>query len=100
MQHERPLGARLRRPVEVLERLDRGEGGVADAHAGAGGVAGEDFRFQERLEETLVRPLLLAGERGRLLEPLQHPWCLQLREQVRQPLTRLPLRRAHAHSSA
>ena len=55
---------------------------------------------EQRLEEALVGPGLLAGERGGLLEPLEHPWRLQLREQVRQPLPSLRLGRAHAHSSA
>src|SRR5207244_1261700 len=40
VQDERLLRRRLRRPVEVVERLQRREGGVADAHAGAGGAAG------------------------------------------------------------
>jgi hypothetical protein len=98
MQHERPLRGRLRRPVEVFERLQCGKRGVADAHAGAGGVAGEYLRLEQRLEEALVRPLLLARQRGGLLEPLQHPRRLQLREQIREPLT--GLRFVHAHSSA
>jgi hypothetical protein len=100
VEHERLLGRRLRAPVEVLERLQRGEGGVADADAGAGGVAGEDLGLEQRLEETLVGPVLLARERGGLLEPLEHARRFQLREQVRQPLARLRLRGAHAHSSA
>jgi len=33
-------------PVEVFERLEGGEGGVADAGARTGGVAGEDLRLQ------------------------------------------------------
>ncbi len=98
VQHERPLRRRLRAPVEVLERLQRREGGVADARAGAGGVAREHLCFEQRLEEALVRPLLLARDRRGLLEPLQHARCLQFREQVRQPLTCLGP--AHAHSSA
>src|SRR5205814_8797868 len=63
VQHERPLRARLRGPVEVLERLQCGEAGVAGPHAGAGGVAREDLGLEQRLEETLVRPLLLTRER-------------------------------------
>jgi len=73
---------------------------MPDPHAGAGGVAGEDLRFEQRLEETLVRPRLLARQRRRLLEPLQHPWCFQLAEQVGQSLTRLRLGSVHAQSSA
>ena len=37
-------------------------------------------------------------ERGCLLEPLQHPWRLQLGEQIGEPLADLCL--AHAHNSA
>src|SRR5205823_12905203 len=57
VEQERLLGARLRGPVEVFERLDRREAGRAHAHAGAGGVAGEDLGLEQRLEEALVRPL-------------------------------------------
>jgi hypothetical protein len=88
VEHERSLGRGLRGPVEVLERLDRREGGVADPHPRTGGVTREHLRFEQRLEETLVRPVLLAC----------HPRRFQLRQQVGQPLTRLRL--AHAHSSA
>jgi hypothetical protein len=98
VQHERALGVGLRRPVEVLECLQRGEAGVADAHPGAGGVAGEDLRLEQGLQEALVRPLLLAGERRCLLEPLKHAWRFQLAEQVGQPLS--DLRLAHAQSAA
>jgi hypothetical protein len=42
VQDQRLLGARLGGEVEVLEGLVRGERGVADALAGAGGVARED----------------------------------------------------------
>ena len=38
------------------------------------------------LEELLVGPALLARPRGGLLEALQHAWCLELGEQVGQPL--------------
>jgi hypothetical protein len=100
VEHERLLGARLRAPVEIVQALQRREGGVPDAHPGAGGVAGEDLRLEQRLEEALVGPGLLACERRGLLEPLQHPRCFQLAEQVGQPLTGLRLGRAHAHSSA
>jgi len=79
----------VRGPVEVLEAFQGREAGVADAHAGAGGVAGEDLGLEQRLEETLVRPLLLARERGCLLEPLEHARRLQLAEQVGQPITDL-----------
>jgi len=97
---ERLLGCRLRRPVEIVERLQGGEGGVADPHAGAGGVAGEDLGLEQRFEKLLVGPLLGAGPLGRLLEPLQHPGRLQLAEQVGQPLAHLRPALRHAHSSA
>jgi hypothetical protein len=100
VQHERLLGRGLGGPVEVVERLQGGEGGVTDAHAGAGGVAGEDLCFEQRLEKLLVGPVLGAGSLGRLLEPLQHPWCFQFREQVGQPLADLCLAFRHAQSSA
>ena len=67
VQDQRPLGAGLGGEVEVLERLVGGEGGVADALAGAGGVAGEDLGLQQRLEELLVGPALLARPRRGLL---------------------------------
>jgi hypothetical protein len=88
----------LGRPVEVLERLQGGEGGVADPRPRAGGVAGEHLGLEQRLEKLLVGPGLVACPLGRLLESLQDAWRLQLREQVGQPLACLPL--AHAHSSA
>jgi hypothetical protein len=52
--------------------------GVADAVASAGGVAGEDLGFQQRLEELLVGPALSeSGCRG-LLQALRHAWRLEL----------------------
>src|SRR5438874_463236 len=51
---------------------------MTDPHPGAGGVAGEHFGLEQRLEEALVRPLLLACERSRLLEPLQHRGAFSL----------------------
>jgi hypothetical protein len=98
VQHERPLRRRLRAPVEVLECLEGGAG-VADAHAGTRGVAGEDLGLEQRLEEALVRPLLLARQGRGLLEPLQHPGRLQLAEQVRESFARL-CRRRHVHRLA
>jgi hypothetical protein len=80
VQDERPLGGGLRRPVEVLQRLQGGEAGSAYARAGTGGVAGEDLGLEQRLVEALLGPLLLARERRGLLEPLQHPRRLQLRQ--------------------
>src|SRR4051794_41563176 len=59
---------------------------MADPHPSAGGIAGEHLSFEQRLEEALVRPLLLTSERRCLLEPLKHARRLQLAEQVRQPL--------------
>ena len=60
VQDQRAFGAGLGLEIEVLERLVRGQGGVADALAGARGVAGEDLGLQQRLEELLVGPALLA----------------------------------------
>ena len=54
--------------------------------AGAGGVAREDLGLEQRLEELLVGPALLAGPRGGLLEALQHARRLELGQQVGQPL--------------
>jgi hypothetical protein len=78
VQDERLLGARLRAPVEVLERLQRGEGGVADPCPRAGGVAGEHLGLEQRLEKLLVGPGLAAGALGRLREALQDARRLQL----------------------
>jgi hypothetical protein len=99
---ERPLGGGLGLPVEVLERLLGGELGVADALARPRGVAGEDVGLEQRLEELLVGPLLGPGPRGGLFEPLEHARCLQLGEQVGEPLANLRLLRlgAHAQSAA
>jgi hypothetical protein len=68
----------------------------------AGGVAGEHLGLEQRLEELLVGPLFGAGPRGGLLEPLEHARCLQLGEQVGQPLADRGLLRSrvHAQSSA
>jgi hypothetical protein len=101
VQDHRLLGAGLRGEVEVLEGFVRGERGVADALARAG-VAREDLGLQERLEELLVGPALLAGPGGRLLEAFQDARRLELGQQVGQALAD---RRglglgAHAHSSA
>ncbi len=100
MQHERPLRRGLGAPVEVLERLQGRKRSGADPHAGTGGVAGEHLGLEQALEKLLVGPGLVARQGCCLLEPLQHPRRLQLAEQVGQPLARLRLRRAHAHSSA
>lgn len=72
--------------VEVLERLDRWEAGRTDADAGSGGVAGDDLGLEQRLPEALVGPPPLASQCDGLLESLQHPWRLQLAEQVGQPI--------------
>jgi hypothetical protein len=98
VEQERLLGRGLGRPVEVLQRLQGGEAGVADAHARTGGVAGEHLGLEQALEELLVGPGLGAGPLGRLLEPLQDPRCLQLVQQVGQPLANPGL--AHTHSAA
>ena len=89
---------RLRAPVEVLERLQGREAGVADPHPCTGGAAGEHLRLEQALEEVLVGPGLGPGALGRLLQPLQDARRLQLGEQVGQPLADLAL--AHAPSSA
>ena len=87
--------------VEVLERLVGGEGGVADALAGAGGVAREDLGLEQRLEELLVGPALLAGPRGGLLEALEDARRLELARAGRAAARRPPrLVSAHAQSSA
>ena len=78
VQDQRLLGARLGGEVEVLERLVRREGGVADAVAGAGGVAREDLGLEQRLEELLVGPALLAGPLGGRLQPLEDARRLEL----------------------
>ena len=90
VQDQRAFGAGLGGEVEVLERLVGGEGGVADALARAGGVAREDLGLEQRLEELLVGPALLARPRRGLLEALQDARRLQLREQVGQPLAEPP----------
>jgi len=97
---ERLLRRRLGCPVEVVERFQGGEGGVADPRAGAGGVAGEHLGLEQRLEKLLVGPLLGACPFGRLLEPLQHPRRFQLAEQIGQPLADLRPALRHAQSSA
>jgi hypothetical protein len=102
VQDQRLLGAGLRGEVEVLQGLVRRERGVADALAGAGGVAGEDLGLEQGFEELLVGPLLFAGQGGGLLEALEHARRIHLGKQVGQPLTDhrgLGLG-AHAQSSA
>ena len=105
VQDQRLLGAGLGGEVEVLQRLVRGERGVADALARAGGVAREDLGLEQGFEELLVGPALLAGPRRRCLKALEHARRLQLGQQVGQPLAdrgsrRGLLGRGHAHSSA
>jgi hypothetical protein len=63
-----------------------GEGGVADALARAGGVAGEDVGLQQRFEELLLGPAFLARPYRGLFEALEYA-RLHLREQVGQALT-------------
>jgi hypothetical protein len=46
VQQQRLLRGGLGAEVEVLHGLVRGERGVTDALAGAGGVAREDFGFE------------------------------------------------------
>jgi len=99
VQDERALGRGLRAPVEVLERFQRREGGVADPHPRAGGVAGEDLGLEQALEKLLVRPLLGTGALGGLLQPLEHSRRLELGEQVGQPLAlRVPKTGIHPRS--
>jgi len=102
VQDERLLSGRLGGEVEVFERLVGREGGVADAVARAGCVAGEDLGFEQDLEELLVGPAFLARGLCGLIEPLEEPRSLELGQQVGQPLAdrrRLGLG-AHAQSSA
>ena len=63
VQDQRAFGAGLGGEVEVLKRLVGGEGGVTDPLARAGGVAREDLGLQQRFEELLVGPALLACPR-------------------------------------
>lgn len=101
VQDQRLLGGGLGGEVEVLQRLVRGERGVADAVARAGGVAGEDLGFQQRLEELLVGPALLARRGRGLLQAFQHPRGLELGQQERQAITWRGIGLgAHAQSSA
>lgn len=93
MQHQRPLGGGLGGPVEVVQRFERGERGVACAHARAGGLAGEDLGLQQRLEELLVGPLLGAGPLRSGWEPLGDARRLERAQEVGEPL-------AHAQSAA
>jgi hypothetical protein len=96
VQQQRLLGRGLGGEVEVLQGLVRRERGVPDPLARAGGVAGDDLGFQQDLEELFVSPALLARPfRGRL-QPLADPWCLELCEQVGQPVAG----GGHAQSSA
>jgi hypothetical protein len=78
VQDQRLLGAGLGAEVEVLQGLVGREGGVADALPGARGIAREDLGLQQRLEELLVGPALLAGPRRRGLQALQHAGRLEL----------------------
>ena len=74
---------------------------MADALAGARGVAREHLGVEQRLEELLVGPALVAGAGRRLLEALEHARRLQLLKQVGQPLAdRRGFGLRHAHSSA
>ena len=70
VQDERPFGRGLGRPVEVLERLQGGEGGGADAGSRTGGVAGEHLGLEQGLEKPLVGPALGAGPLGGRPEPV------------------------------
>ena len=51
---------------------------MTDTLPGAGGVAREHLGFEQRLEELLVGPALLAGPRRGLLQALQHAGRLEL----------------------
>jgi hypothetical protein len=83
MQDEWLLGAGLRAEVEVLQGLVGGERGVTDALAGTGGVSGEHLGLQQRFEELLVGPALIARESGGLLEALEQPRRVHLGDQKR-----------------
>jgi hypothetical protein len=93
--HQRPLGRGLGGPVEVLERLQSGESGRADALARARGIAGEHLGLEQGLQEGLIGPALGASALGGRRQALGDPWRLQLGHQVGQPLAV-----AHRHSSA
>jgi hypothetical protein len=95
------LGAGLGFEVEVLQGLVCWEGGVADARPRARGVACEDLSFEQRFEELLVGPALLAGPGRGLVEALEHAQRLHLGKQVGQPLADgRRLGPGHAQSSA
>ena len=61
MHEQRALGRGLRCEVEVPERLVLGKGGVADPLARSRGIAREDLRLEQGLEELLVGPPLGSG---------------------------------------
>ncbi len=77
MQHDLLLDRALEGPVELLERLARGETGCADPRLATVGLARAALGSKERLGEALVAPFLCAGafdelrqrtRRGRRLE--------------------------------
>jgi hypothetical protein len=80
VHHQRPFGGGLGSEVEVLQRLVRRKPSRAGALPRAGRFAGEHLGLTQRLEELLIRPLLLAGLPGGLSEPLSDPRRLERRQ--------------------
>jgi hypothetical protein len=58
------LDGALEGEVELLERLAGGEAGGLDPRLAAVALPGGDLGREHRLEEALVRPVLLAGSGG------------------------------------
>ena len=74
--------------------LTRGEPGRADPQPGAGGVAGDDFAFEDGGEVVLVGPAGVAGLVGQPGGGLGDPGRLQRGGQVGDLLDRLVARRS------
>jgi hypothetical protein len=100
VQQQRRFRGRLGGEVEVLQRLVGGERGVTDPLARAGGVAREHLGLEQDLKELLVGPALLARPLGCLLGAVADARCLELGQQIGQPLADRRSLRAHAQSSA
>jgi hypothetical protein len=76
------LDAGLGVEVEVVQCLDCGEAGGADAQVGAGGVAGRDFAFEHRGQVVLMGPAGVAGLVGQPGGGLGDPRRLQRSREV------------------